>query len=114
MAITRYENIDINNVTNSKNSIGEQTTTITKWFTTRALVQTPRNSLTITNGTRIYSDALELTLNYTANTKQIFEQQNLYSVTYKGVNWRIENVQETNDRMKVIFSCYRNDPTVPV
>ena len=54
MSITRYENIDINNVTNSKNSVGEQTTTSTKWFTTRALVRTPRNSLTITGTTRIY------------------------------------------------------------
>lgn len=114
MSITRYENIDINNVTNGKNSVGEQTTISTKWFTTRALVRTPRNSLTITGTTRIYSDVLELVLNYTGNTKQIFENQNLFSITYKGFNWRIENVQETNDRMKVIFSCYRNDPIVPV
>ena len=62
MSITRYENIDINNVTNSKNSVGEQLTTSTKWFTTRALVRTPRNSLTITGTTRIYLDVVTLRL----------------------------------------------------
>jgi hypothetical protein len=114
MSIVRFENIDINTVSNSVNSIGEQTTVITKWFTTRALVRTPRNNLNITNGTRIYNDNLDLVLNYTPNTKEVFDNQNLYSVTYRGQDWRIQGIQETNDRMKVVFTCYRNDPAVPV
>lgn len=114
MAIARYENVDINRVTNGVSLYGEQTTTITKWFTTRARVRTPRNSLGITGDTRIYSDLLDLVFNYTPNMREIFNNQNLYSVTYRGNNWRITNVTETDDRMNVIFSCYRNDPVVPV
>jgi len=114
MAITRYENISINNVTNGTNTIGEYTTTITKWFDTRALVSDVVNSLRISDRYRSYSDIVNLTVNYTPNTKEIVNNQNLYSITYRGFDWRIGDVRESNDRMKVTFICYRNDPVVPV
>lgn len=114
MAITRYENIDINRVTNGVDSYGQQTTIITKWFSTRARVRNPRNGLQITGDTRIYTDLLNLTCNYTPWMQEIFINQNLYSVTWRNQDWRIDNVIETDDRMNVIFSCYRNDPAVPV
>jgi len=53
MAITRYENIVVNNVTNSVNAYGEQTTTITKWFDTRAKVSDVANSLRIAERYRV-------------------------------------------------------------
>ena len=53
MAIARYENITVNNVTNSVDEIGQYTTAITKWFETRARVQDVHNNLQINNETRI-------------------------------------------------------------
>lgn len=114
MAIARYENIDINRVTNGVNTYGEQTTTITKWFTTRGRVKTPNNSLSISGDTRFYTDLLDVVTNFTPNMREIFNNQNLYSITWRGKDWRITNVRESDDRMNVIFSCYRNDPVVPV
>ena len=114
MAITRYENLTINTVSNGVNSLGEQTTTITKWFETRGLVADVANSLRISDRYRAYTDLVHITINYTPNSKLIVDNQNLYSITWSNFNWRITDVRETNDRQKVIFTCYRNDPTVPV
>jgi hypothetical protein len=114
MAITRYENIVVNNVTNSINTYGEQTTTITKWFDTRAKVSDVANSLRIAERYRVYTDLVNLNLNYTPNTKAIVDNQDLYSITWRGFDWRITDVRESNDRMNVTLLCYRNDPVVPV
>lgn len=114
MAITRYENITINEVTNAINTIGEYTTTIEKWFDTRALVSDVANSLRISDRYRSYSDLVNFTVNYTPNTKEIVNNQNLYSIGYRGFDWRISDIRETNDRQRVILLCYRNDPVVPV
>lgn len=114
MAIRRYENIDVNNVTNGVNSIGEYTTTITKFFTTRALVADVNNNLRITERYRVYQDLVNLTLNYTPNVKRIVDNQNLYSITWRGFDWRITDIRESNDRMRVTLLCYRSDPITPV
>jgi hypothetical protein len=114
MAIRRYENIVVNHVTNGTNTIGEYTTTITKWFDTRALVSDVANSVRISERYRLYSDLVSLTLNYTPNTKQIVDDQDVYSITWRGLDWRITDVREANDRMTVMFTCYRNDPETPV
>jgi hypothetical protein len=114
MAIARYENIDINHVTNSVDVYGQQTTSINKWFTTRARVQDVHNNLQITKDERIYTDLVKLVLNYTPNTRNIVDNQPLYSITWRGHDWRITDCFESNDRMNVTFLCYRNDPTVPV
>lgn len=114
MAITRYENVTINRVTNGVNTYGDQTTTITKWFDTRAKVADVHNNLRISDRYRVYSDLVNLTFNYTPNTKEIVDNQNLYSLVWRGLDWRITDVMEANDRMSVTFLCYRNDPTAPV
>ncbi len=114
MAITRYENLDINNVTNGVNSVGEYTTSIVKWFTSRALIADVTNSLRISERYRVYQDLVNLTFNYTPNIKTIVDNQNLYSITWRGFDWRITDVRESNDRMKVTLLCFRNDPTTPV
>lgn len=114
MAIARYENIDVNNVTNSINAYGEQTTTISKWFATRAQVSDVNNNLRISERYRVYSDLVNLTLNFTPNTKQIVDEQNLFAITWRGYDWRIIDCRESNDRMNVTFICYRNDPSTPV
>jgi hypothetical protein len=114
MAIARYENITVNRVSNSVDSFGQQITTITKWFDTRARVADVHNNLQITKDTRIYTDYVKLTLNYTPNVREMVNNQDLYSIKYRSFNWRITDTFETNDRMNVTFMCYRNDPTVPV
>lgn len=114
MAIARYENIDVNNVTNSINVYGEQTTTITKSFSTRAIVADVNNNLRILERYRVYSDLVNLTLNYTPNTKLMVDQQNLFSITWRDYDWRIIDCREANDRMSVTFTCYRNEPDTPV
>ena len=114
MAIARYENINVNNVTNSINAYGEQTTTIALWFATRATVADVSNSVRISERYRVYSDLVNLTLNYTPNTKQMVDEQNLFSITWREYDWRIIDCKEANDRMSVTFICYRNDPSTPV
>lgn len=114
MGIARYEPIAVNNVTNGVDTFGEYTTTITKWFDTRALVSDVANSLRITEKYREYADLVNLRVNYTPNMKTVVDNQPLYSITWRGFNWRITDVRESNDRMHITLLCYRADPSVPV
>jgi len=114
MAIARFENITVNSLSFGQSSFGEQSTTITKWFDTRARVHSVANHVKISEKYRVYSDLVNFTLNYTPNTETIINSQNLYSITWKGVDWRIDNVREADDRMTVQLLCVRNDPVVAV
>ena len=113
MAITRYESIVVNNVVNGTNDIGEYTTTITPWFNTRGLIHDVANSLRISERYRAYTDLVNITLNDTPNTREMVENQNLYSITWRGNDWRIADIREHNSRMRITFMCFRNDPEVP-
>lgn len=112
--VARYENLAINNVINGVDSLGEYTTTTTKWFDTRGLVHDVANTLRISERYRVYSDLVQITLNYTPNIKRLVDDQNLFSITWRGKEWRITDVREHNDRQKATFICYRADPEVPV
>lgn len=114
MSIARFENININNLTFTKSNFGESSTVQTLWFTTRARVSAVANSLKIAEKYRLYQDLTNFTLNYTPNMKAIVDNQNLYSITWRGKDWRIDNVRESDDRMNVIFLCYRSDPVTAV
>jgi hypothetical protein len=114
MAIARFENVKINNLTFGKSDFGEQSTTQTLWFETRARVSSVANSLKIADKYRLYQDLTNFTLNYTPNMKTIVDNQNLYSITWRGKDWRIDNARESDDRMNVIFMCYRSDPVTAV
>jgi hypothetical protein len=57
---------------------------------------------------------VQLTLNYTPNTKLMVDRQDLYSITWRGHEWRISDCREANDRMSITFMCYRNDPVAAV
>lgn len=110
----RYENVTINNVTNGVNEVGEYSTSIAPWFDTRGQVHDIANSLRISEKYRVYTDLLSITLNYTPNIRTIVDNQNAYSLTWRGKDWRISDVRESNDRQYATFMCYRNDPVVPV
>jgi hypothetical protein len=110
MTIVRYENLIVNTLVLSTNTVGEQETNWTYWFSTRGLVHSVANSLRITDALRIYSDLVQITLNYTPNVKTIVDDQDHYSINWRGFDWRITQVKETDDRQKTILICYRNDP----
>jgi hypothetical protein len=114
MAIARFENITVNQLTFGTSSFGEQSTTIALWFATRAKVQSVSNSVRIADRYRVYADVVNFTINYTPNTKAIVDNQNLYAINWKNFDWRIDSIRETDDRMKVVLTCVRNDPTTAV
>jgi hypothetical protein len=114
MTIARFENININNLTFTKSAFGESATVQTLWFITRAKVASVANSLKIAEKYRLYQDMTNFTLNYTPNMKEIVDNQNLYSITWRGKDWRIDSARETDDRMNIIFLCYRSDPVTAV
>ena len=114
MAIARFENINVNNLAFGRSSFGEQSTAQSVWFATRARVHSVANSVKISEKYRVYSDVVEFTLNYTPNTRTIVDNQNLYSITWRGFDWRIDTVRVADDRMSVKFLCVRNDPVVAV
>lgn len=114
MAIARFENVDVNTLTFGVNDFGAGQTTITKKFTGRPLVQDVKNSVAITERYRVYSDLISMKFNYTPWMKDIVDRQNLYSITWRGHDWRITDCIESNDRMSVTLMCYRNDPTTKV
>lgn len=112
--VQRYENVEIKTVTNAISSIGEQTTSVTTWFTTRGHVHSVANSLRISDRYRAYSDLVNFTFNYTPNMKTIVDNQHSYSMYWRNKEWRITECREHDDRQFVTFLCYRNDPVVPV
>ena len=112
MSIARFENITVNTLSFGASAFGEQSTTKTLWFASRALVKSVSNSVKISDKYRVYADVVEFTLNYTPNTREMTNNQNLYSINWKTLDWRIDNVRESDDRMKVYFLCVRNDPVV--
>lgn len=114
MAITRYENVEVNTVTNGVDSVGQYTTTITPWFATRARVRDVANSLKVTEKYRVYQDLVNLTFNYTPNMKRIVDDQDSYSITWRNQEWRITDVRESDDRMNITLLCYYNAPNTPV
>lgn len=114
MAIARFENIAVNNLTFTQSTFGEDATIQTKWFDTRARVSDVANSLKIADKYRLYQELTQFTLNYTPYVKQIVDGQDQYSITWRGQDWRITDVREANDRMTVVLLCYRNDPTTAV
>lgn len=114
MAIERFENVDVNNLQFGTDALGEYTTTITKWFSTRARVRDVKNNLEIDAKYRVYQDLVNLTFNYTPNFKKIVDSMNRYSITWRGNDWRITDTIESNDRMSITLLCYRNDPSTRV
>lgn len=114
MAIARFEEITVKSLTFGKSDFGEQSTTQTNWFKTRARVHSVANSLRISEKYRLYQDVVNFTLNYTPNTKEIVDNQNLYSINWRGKDWRIDNVRESDDRMTVLILAYRTDPVTAV
>jgi hypothetical protein len=112
--VARYENIAVKTLSFSKSDFGEQSTTQTLFFNTRATIADVSNNVRISDKYRVYTDIVQMTVNYTPNIKLIVDNQNAYSITWRGYDWRIDNVRETNDRQFAQLTCVRNDPVVAV
>jgi hypothetical protein len=115
MAIARYENATINEISlgDTADDFGQYTNTSTPLFTSRALVMDVRNSLRISEKYRVYQDLVNLTFNYTPNIKKIVDDQDKYSITWRNKNWRVSDVIESDDRMRITLLCYFANPSVP-
>jgi hypothetical protein len=114
MGISRFDTVTVNIVTNGKDVYGGQTTTETPWFNARALVSDVKSGMTITKENRVYNDLSRLTFPYTPNMQQIAMNQESYSMTWRGQDWRINDAIEANNKMSITFMCYRNAPSVSV
>jgi len=114
MGIARFENITVKQLTFGESAFGEQSTTQTTWFETRARVSAVANSLKISDKYRLYQDLTNFTLNYTPNTRTMVDNQNLYSIIWRDKSWRIDSIRESDDRMTVQLLCYRSDPETAV
>jgi hypothetical protein len=114
MSIARFENIAINTLTFGRSDFGEQTTAQSLWFNTRARVHSVANHVKIADKYRVYADVVQLTLNYTPNLKTVVDNQPAYSITWRGFDWRIDSVRESDDRMNALLMCVRNDPVTAV
>jgi hypothetical protein len=112
--VARYENIAVKTLSFAKSDFGEQSTTQTLFFNTRATIADVSNNVRISDKYRVYTDIVQMTVNYTPNIKLIVDNQNAYSITWRGYDWRIDNVRETNDRQFAQLTCVRNDPVVAV
>lgn len=114
MGIARFENVDVNTLTFAIDSYGSGNTVITKKFTSRPLVSSVRNSVAILEKYRVYSDLIQFKFNYTPWVRDVVLNQNLYSFTWNGQDWRVTDAIEANDRMSVTVMCYRSDPATKV
>ena len=114
MAIKRFDNVDINNLTFGVDSFGEYTTSSVKWFTARPTISEVRNSVAITERYRLYQDLIAMKFNYTPNMETIANNNNAYSVTWRDKEWRITDVIEANDKMSITLMCYHLDPETQV
>jgi len=114
MTIARYEPVDVFDLSFGVDTLGQQSTIKTLKFHGMAIVSEVSNSVSITEKYRVYADLIEFKFNFTRWMKDIVENQNLYSLTYRNLDWRIAGAIETNDRQHVILRCYRNDPVVTI
>lgn len=114
MGIARYEAVEVYDLTFATSAYGETVTTKTLKFASKPLTHEVKTDLAITDKYRVYSNLINFTFDYTPYTRAMVDNQHAYSVKWRNLDWRIESAVESNDRMKVTFTCYRNDPTVKV
>jgi hypothetical protein len=114
MGIARYEDVNVYTLAFTTSEYGDNVTTKTLKFNSKPEVHEVKNSLRITDKYRAYTGLINLTFSFTPYTRDMYDNQNLYSITWRGLDWRIDSAIESNDRMKVTFLCYHNDPSTAI
>jgi len=112
--VLRVDEISINNLSFTITNLGEQTTVETLWFKTRAKTKSVHNRIRTLEKFRQYDNMMDFIVNYTPNMRTISDNQEDYSITFRGTSWRIAEVYEHDDRQWVSLMCYRNEPSVAV
>jgi hypothetical protein len=112
VSIVRFETVTVNQLTRGIDAYGEATVTATPLFTSQGRVHDVKNALELNEQYRLYADYLSIWLNFTPATLQVAEDQENYSVTWRGQDWRITDSIESDDRMTVRLMCYRAKPGV--
>jgi hypothetical protein len=112
--VKRYEDVNVYDLTFATNAYGEPVTTSTLKFNSKAEVKEVKNDLKITDKYRVYTGMINFVFNFTPYTRDIYDNQNLYSIVWRGHDWRIDSAIESNDRMHVTFLCYHNDPSTAI
>lgn len=112
--VKRYEDVNVYTLGFATSEYGETVTTKTLKFNSKAEVREVKNDLRTTDKYRVYAGMINLTFNFTPYTRDIYDNQNLYSITWRSLDWRIDSAIESNDRMKVTFLCYHNDPSTAI
>ena len=114
MGIARYEDVNVYTLSFNTNEYGETVTTKTLKFNSKPEIKEVKNDLRITDKYRVYTGLISLTFNFTPYTRDMYDNQNLYSITWRNHDGRIDSPVESNDRMKITFLCYHNDPSTQV
>lgn len=112
--VARYENVDVYGLSFTTTAYGETTTIKTLKFSSKPEIQQVKNNLLITDKYRVYAGLINLKFNFTRYTRDMYDNQNLYSIIWRNHDWRIDSAVESDDRMKVTFLCYHNDPSTRV
>lgn len=114
MAIARYEEAQVYTLSFSTSAYGDTVTTKTLKFQSKPEIREVKNELKITDKYRVYAGMINFVFNFTPFTRDMYDNQNIYSIMWRGLDWRIDSAIESNDRMKVTFLCYHNDPSTQV
>jgi hypothetical protein len=114
MGIARYEDVNVYTLSFTTNAYGDTVTIKTLKFNSKPEIRTVKNDLRITDKYRVYTGLIYMVFNFTPYTRDMYDFQNLYSITWRGHDWRIDSPVESDDRMKVTFLCYHNDPSTQV
>lgn len=114
MAIARFEQAQVYTLSFATNEYGDTVTSKTLKFESKPEIREVKNDLRITDKYRVYTGLINFTFNFTRYTRDMYDNQNLYSIVWRNHDWRIDSAIESNDRMKVTFLCYHNDPSTQV
>lgn len=114
MGIARYEDVNVYTLSFNTNAYGDTVITKTLKFNSKPEIKTVKNSLAITDKYRVYTGLIYMVFNFTPYTRDMYDNQNLYSIVWRNHDWRIDSPVESDDRMKVTFLCYHNDPSTQV
>lgn len=114
MGIARYEDVGVYDLLFGLSNFGETQTSQTLKFTSRPKVHQVKNSLLISERYRVYSGLINFTFSYTPYTRDMADNQDKYSVKWRGEDYRIDSATESDDRMHITFLCYHNKPATNV
>lgn len=114
MSLPRFEPVTIQSVARTVDANGGPVNTFTNLFSVHGRIRDVKNTLKLNELYRLYADWVNIQMNLTSNTLLIAEDQENYSLGWRGNNWRIVDAVEADDRQYVEFLCYFAKPGITV